>query len=298
MLIVVLAVFLAYNANAGLPFVATYRVTAEVPNAASLVPGNEVRIGGVRVGLVEDVVPIDEHNGASGRPRAEARQLGRAAPRRLDLRHPGALGARPQVPRDPARDERSGLPRGSDDPGQPREAGARRVRPAAQHLRRADARGDQGQPERVRQRARRPRSRPERGDRPAQAAAAAARARDAATSRHRTPSSPASSTRSNGPRRPSPRSPRRRRTCSSTSTRVTGPSPRSPGPTCRRRSARRRRRWRRHTRDAADDPPVPRQQPAPHRRTGPGCQGAQHLRTRHRGGAARRHPGACVPRRS
>ena len=61
-LVVVLAVFLAYNANSGLPFVATYRVTAEVPNAASLVPGNEVRIGGVRVGLVEDVVPLTEED--------------------------------------------------------------------------------------------------------------------------------------------------------------------------------------------------------------------------------------------
>lgn len=62
-LIVVLAVFLAYNANSGLPFVPTYRVTAEVPNAASLVPGNEVRIGGVRVGIVEEVVPISEEDG-------------------------------------------------------------------------------------------------------------------------------------------------------------------------------------------------------------------------------------------
>ena len=49
-LITVLAVFLAYNANNGLPFVQTYRLTAQVPNAAALVPGNEVRIGGVRVG--------------------------------------------------------------------------------------------------------------------------------------------------------------------------------------------------------------------------------------------------------
>jgi virulence factor Mce-like protein len=62
-LVVILAVFLAYNANSGLPFVASYRVTAEVPNAASIVPGNEVRIGGVRVGLVEDVVPIAEDDG-------------------------------------------------------------------------------------------------------------------------------------------------------------------------------------------------------------------------------------------
>jgi len=62
-LVVILAVFLAYNANSGLPFVATYRLTAEVPNAASIVPGNEVRIGGVRVGLIEDVVPIPEDDG-------------------------------------------------------------------------------------------------------------------------------------------------------------------------------------------------------------------------------------------
>ncbi len=63
-LIVILAVFLAYNANSGLPFVPTYRLTAEVPNAASLVPGNEVRVGGVRVGIVEDVVPIQDDNGS------------------------------------------------------------------------------------------------------------------------------------------------------------------------------------------------------------------------------------------
>ena len=46
-LITVLAVFLAYNANNGLPFVQSYRLTAQVPDAAALVPGNEVRIGGV-----------------------------------------------------------------------------------------------------------------------------------------------------------------------------------------------------------------------------------------------------------
>ena len=51
-LVVIVAVFLAYNANTGLPFVPSYRISAEVPNANSLVPGNEVRIGGVRVGMV------------------------------------------------------------------------------------------------------------------------------------------------------------------------------------------------------------------------------------------------------
>ncbi|CAN5574348.1 hypothetical protein BH10ACT11_BH10ACT11_03080 [soil metagenome] len=63
-LIVTVAVFLAYNANSGLPFVPTYRVTAQVPNAATLVPGNDVRIGGVRVGLVESVNPIQHEDGS------------------------------------------------------------------------------------------------------------------------------------------------------------------------------------------------------------------------------------------
>ena len=50
-LITIVTVFLAYNANTGLPFVPTYRISVEVPNANTLVPGNEARIGGVRVGL-------------------------------------------------------------------------------------------------------------------------------------------------------------------------------------------------------------------------------------------------------
>ncbi len=62
-LIAVVAVFLAYNANSGLPFVPTYNVSVEVPNANSLVPGNEVRIGGVRVGAVTDVTPIAHDDG-------------------------------------------------------------------------------------------------------------------------------------------------------------------------------------------------------------------------------------------
>ena len=45
-LVTIVAVFLAYNANNGLPFVPTYNVKAELPNAANLVIGNEVRIGG------------------------------------------------------------------------------------------------------------------------------------------------------------------------------------------------------------------------------------------------------------
>jgi virulence factor Mce-like protein len=62
-LIVIVAVFLAYNANNGLPFVSTYDLKVKVPNANALVKGNEVRIGGVRVGIVKSVVPVQESNG-------------------------------------------------------------------------------------------------------------------------------------------------------------------------------------------------------------------------------------------
>ena len=57
-LIVIVAVFLAYNANNGLPFVPVYRVSVVVPNAARLVENNEVRIGGSRVGVVESISPV------------------------------------------------------------------------------------------------------------------------------------------------------------------------------------------------------------------------------------------------
>ncbi len=62
-LIVIVAVFLAYNANNGLPFVSTYNLTARVPNANAIVKGNEVRIGGARVGVVREVVPVQLENG-------------------------------------------------------------------------------------------------------------------------------------------------------------------------------------------------------------------------------------------
>ena len=57
-LIVIVAVFLAYNANKGLPFVPVYRVSVEVPNAARLGNNNEIRIGGTRVGIVESIEPV------------------------------------------------------------------------------------------------------------------------------------------------------------------------------------------------------------------------------------------------
>jgi virulence factor Mce-like protein len=54
-LVAIVAVFIAYGANAGLPFVPTYDLKAQLSNAAKLVEGNEVRIGGFRVGAVEKI---------------------------------------------------------------------------------------------------------------------------------------------------------------------------------------------------------------------------------------------------
>jgi virulence factor Mce-like protein len=51
-LIVVVAVFLSYNANNGLPFVPTYNIKVALPEASGLQPSNQVRIAGARVGLV------------------------------------------------------------------------------------------------------------------------------------------------------------------------------------------------------------------------------------------------------
>src|ERR1051325_7146888 len=56
-------VFLAYNANNGLPFVPTYNLKLELPNAANLVKGNEVRIGGERVGTVSNIAPVHHADG-------------------------------------------------------------------------------------------------------------------------------------------------------------------------------------------------------------------------------------------
>jgi virulence factor Mce-like protein len=56
-LVVIVAVFLAYNANNGLPFVPGYQLDVDVPNAANLVRGNDVRVGGTRVGSITAITP-------------------------------------------------------------------------------------------------------------------------------------------------------------------------------------------------------------------------------------------------
>ncbi|MEA2148791.1 MAG: phospholipid/cholesterol/gamma-HCH transport system substrate-binding protein [Solirubrobacteraceae bacterium] len=57
-LVVVIAVLLAYNANKGLPFVPTFELKVDTPNAARLVVGNEVREGGFRIGQVGAIDPV------------------------------------------------------------------------------------------------------------------------------------------------------------------------------------------------------------------------------------------------
>ena len=66
-LVVIVAVFLSYNANAGLPFVPTYQLKVEVPSAANLVQGNEVRIGGARVGAVDTITTRRLEDGRASR---------------------------------------------------------------------------------------------------------------------------------------------------------------------------------------------------------------------------------------
>jgi ABC-type transporter Mla subunit MlaD len=62
----IVAMFLAYNANNGLPFVPTRELKVDIANAASLVPGNEVEQGGYRIGIVSAMQPLRLANGAVG----------------------------------------------------------------------------------------------------------------------------------------------------------------------------------------------------------------------------------------
>jgi ABC-type transporter Mla subunit MlaD len=63
LLVTIVGVFLAYNANNGLPFVPTYDVKVLVPDAAELVKGNDVRVGGKRVGAVTAIKPVKTSSG-------------------------------------------------------------------------------------------------------------------------------------------------------------------------------------------------------------------------------------------
>ena len=69
-LVTVIGIFLSYNANQGLPFVPTYNVFVTVPDGGGLIRGNEVRVGGLRVGIVKTIQPV---SGPKGHPVARLR---------------------------------------------------------------------------------------------------------------------------------------------------------------------------------------------------------------------------------
>jgi virulence factor Mce-like protein len=56
-LVMVVAVYLSYIAENGLPFAPTYSVKVDVPNADELVKNADVRVGGARVGQVLTITP-------------------------------------------------------------------------------------------------------------------------------------------------------------------------------------------------------------------------------------------------
>jgi virulence factor Mce-like protein len=56
-LVMVVAVYLSYIAENGLPFLPTYAVKVDVPNADELVKNADVRVGGARVGQVLTITP-------------------------------------------------------------------------------------------------------------------------------------------------------------------------------------------------------------------------------------------------
>ena len=65
-LITVIAVALAYNANTGLPFVPTYNLNVELPDAAGLIASDSVLVGGTRVGYIGGISPTTLPGGSVG----------------------------------------------------------------------------------------------------------------------------------------------------------------------------------------------------------------------------------------
>lgn len=65
-LVVLVAVFLAYNANTGLPFVPTRQLKVDVVSGSDLVAGAEVSEGGFEVGIVKSLAPVRLGDGRAG----------------------------------------------------------------------------------------------------------------------------------------------------------------------------------------------------------------------------------------
>jgi virulence factor Mce-like protein len=65
-LVTLLAVFLAFTANVGLPFVPTRQLRVDLTDGSDLVAGNDVDEGGNRIGFVSSMRPIVLPNGVPG----------------------------------------------------------------------------------------------------------------------------------------------------------------------------------------------------------------------------------------
>jgi virulence factor Mce-like protein len=94
-----IALVLSYNASRGLPFVPTYAISVDVPDAAQLTPGgSEVRIGGARVGFVKTIRPLPGRNGAPAFARLrlalDRRQQGLPVDSMVQVRPRSILGAK------------------------------------------------------------------------------------------------------------------------------------------------------------------------------------------------------------
>ena len=200
-LVVIVAVFLSYNANNGLPFVPTYNIKIQLPDADSLQVGNDVRIGGTRVGIGQPETARAESAYRSGERdhQAEARE----APAGAAGRHHGAgarpLGARREVPRADPGSLDAQAPARLDAAAVRGDPAAGADRSAAQHVQRADANGRADQPRRLRRRVRRPWRQPQRHHLQPRAHADQPRAARPHAGRTRARTSPGSSRRSSGP---------------------------------------------------------------------------------------------------
>jgi virulence factor Mce-like protein len=65
-LVAIVAIFLGYNANNGLPFVPTRELKVDFADGAALAAGDQVQQGGFHVGAVSDVHPVELPNGTVG----------------------------------------------------------------------------------------------------------------------------------------------------------------------------------------------------------------------------------------
>ena len=65
-LVILVAVFVAYNSNKSLPFVPTRQLKVDIASGSDLVVGNDVREGGFRIGALTGLKPVALPNGQVG----------------------------------------------------------------------------------------------------------------------------------------------------------------------------------------------------------------------------------------